>query len=103
MDQPETKPLPPNPPNADALPSVACSRPKTHLRPKLDPVGGEHYEESSESCAGVMVWCKGGLGRRTEYRRECPICGRREVWDVTLWKMVKPNPTPGVNKDRWLL
>ena len=105
MDQPETKPLPPNPPSADALPSVACSRPKTHFRPRLDPVGGEHYGDSSEPCSGIMAWGWGSPtfgSRRKEYRRECPICGRREIWNGTQWVMYKPNLSPGVDRDHWM-
>lgn len=69
---------------------MGTSNPKsTHEQP--ESTGGACIHNTP--CYGVFEWGR----RKTSIRRECPVCGRREVWNGRLWEQGQPNPFPGVD------
>lgn len=57
-------------------------------------------------CFGVFQWDRLESGtsyrRKLEIRRECPVCGRREVWNGRVWEQRKQNPYHGVDMREFL-
>ena len=77
---------------------MAILNPKsTHIR--SETAGGTAAHNTP--CPGVFQWgmveCSTCYRRKLEIRRECPVCGRREVWRGRLWNESPLNPFPGVD------
>lgn len=77
---------------------MGTSNPKpTHFKPET--TGGACIHNTP--CPGIFEWGKVEAGtrywRKTVIRRECPVCGRRELWNGRLWEQGQPNPHPGVD------
>ena len=62
-----------------------------------------HFRPSSgvylQACPGQFAWGKvyGFRSSEGEIRRECPVCGCRQVWHPKnkVWIAHEPNPHPG--------